>query len=68
MAPFLSLHDVAARRGDGLHPKLLALFRRLAVDASCYRQSPHPKHQSPFDCVNNPTETYLPSPPTKRPS
>jgi hypothetical protein len=30
MPPFLSLHAVAANR----HPELLALFRRLAADAS----------------------------------
>ena len=34
MPPFLSLHAVAANRGDGLHPELLALFRRVAADAS----------------------------------
>ena len=28
------LHAVAANRGDGLHPELLALFRRAAADAS----------------------------------
>ena len=34
MPPFLSLHAVAANRGGGLHPELLALFRRVAADAS----------------------------------
>jgi hypothetical protein len=29
--PFLSLHALAAARGDGLHPELLALFKRLAA-------------------------------------
>ena len=29
--PFLSLHAIAASRGDGLHPELLALFERLAA-------------------------------------
>jgi len=29
--PFLSLHALAAARGDGLHPKLFALFERLAA-------------------------------------
>jgi hypothetical protein len=29
--PFLSLHALAAVRGDGLHPELLALFERLAA-------------------------------------
>jgi hypothetical protein len=28
MLPFLSLHALAAQRGDGLHPELLALFER----------------------------------------
>ena len=29
--PFLSLHALAAARGDGLHPEFLALFERLAA-------------------------------------
>ena len=29
--PFLSLHALAAPRGDGLHPEFLALFERLAA-------------------------------------
>jgi len=32
LPPFLSLHTIAAIRGDGLHPGLLALFKRLAAD------------------------------------
>ena len=28
MLPFLSLHALAAQRGDGLRPELLALFQR----------------------------------------
>ena len=28
MLPFLSLHALAAKRGDGLRPELLALFQR----------------------------------------
>ena len=31
LPPFLSLHRIAAARGDGLHPELLALFNRLAA-------------------------------------
>ena len=31
MLPFLSLHAVAATRGDGLRPELLALFERRAA-------------------------------------
>jgi hypothetical protein len=36
LPPFLSLHGIAATRGDGLHPELLMLFKRLAagVDAN----------------------------------
>jgi len=30
MLPFLSLHALAARRGDGLRPELLALLERHA--------------------------------------
>ncbi|MGH6937621.1 hypothetical protein [Hypericibacter sp.] len=30
MFPLLSLHAIAASRGDGLHPELLALYQRLA--------------------------------------
>jgi hypothetical protein len=30
MLPFLSLHALAAKRGDGLRPELLALFERHA--------------------------------------
>ena len=31
MPPFLSLHAIAARRGDGLRPELRALLERLAA-------------------------------------
>jgi hypothetical protein len=31
LPPFLSLHTIAAPRGDGLHPDLLNLFKRLAA-------------------------------------
>lgn len=31
LPPFLSLHSIAATRGDGLHPELLVLFNRLAA-------------------------------------
>lgn len=33
LPPFLSLHSIAATRGDGLHPELLVLFKRLAAGA-----------------------------------
>jgi hypothetical protein len=35
MLPFLSLHALAATRGDGLRPELLALFERLAETSGC---------------------------------
>jgi hypothetical protein len=31
MPPFLHFHALAARRGDGLRPELLALYERLAA-------------------------------------
>jgi hypothetical protein len=35
MPPFLSLHAIAAKRGDGLRPELLALFQRLEETRGC---------------------------------
>jgi len=35
MPPFLSLHAIAAKRGDGLRPELLALFEHLAEASGC---------------------------------
>jgi hypothetical protein len=35
MPPFLKLHAIAAPRGDGLRPELLALFERLAESSGC---------------------------------
>jgi hypothetical protein len=32
MLPLLSLHAIAAQRGDGLHPILLAGLKRLAAE------------------------------------
>ena len=32
MIPLLSLHAIAAQRGDGLHPMLLAGLQRLATE------------------------------------
>lgn len=34
MLPFLPLHTLAAKRGDGLRPELLALFERHAKSTS----------------------------------
>jgi hypothetical protein len=31
--PFLSLHALAAKRGEGLRPELVGLFKRLAAGA-----------------------------------
>ena len=33
MPPFLSLHTLAAARGDGLRPEFVDLFKRLAAGA-----------------------------------
>jgi hypothetical protein len=33
LPPLLSFHRIAATRGDGLHPELLTLFKRLAAGA-----------------------------------
>jgi len=43
LPPFLSLHTIAAIRGNGLHPELLALFKRLAagVDGTLPRSLNH---------------------------
>jgi hypothetical protein len=35
MMSFLGLHELAAARGDGLHPQLRALFERLARGEPC---------------------------------
>jgi hypothetical protein len=42
--PFLSLHAIAASRGDGLRPELLNLFRRMAngADANLSETVPPP--------------------------
>jgi hypothetical protein len=32
MIPFLSLHVIAAQRGDGLHPLLLAGLKRISAE------------------------------------
>jgi hypothetical protein len=34
MIPFLAMHALAASRGDGLRPELLALFERIEADSS----------------------------------
>jgi hypothetical protein len=36
MLPLLSLHAIAAARGDGLHPILLAGLKRLAAERTEY--------------------------------
>jgi hypothetical protein len=35
MMSFLGFHELAAARGDGLHPQLLVLFERLARGQPC---------------------------------
>src|SRR5579871_1453097 len=42
--PFLSLHTLAAARGDGLHPEFVKLFTRLAAgaDATLYESAQPP--------------------------
>ena len=46
MLPLLSLHTIAAQRGEGLHPVLLADLKRLAAErvqravADCGREQP----------------------------
>lgn len=42
MLPFLSLHALAARRGDGLRPELLALFERYARSGTGLRAGIEP--------------------------
>ena len=52
MLPLLSLHAVAAQRGDGLHPVLLAGLKRLAAEpgepgvAGCGREQPEYTHDA----------------------
>jgi hypothetical protein len=35
MPPFLALHAIASKRGDGLRPELLALFEQLTETSRC---------------------------------
>lgn len=49
MLPFLSLHALAAQRGDGLRPELLALFER------------HARLETGLVAIIEPVETELPS-------
>ncbi|WP_087737469.1 hypothetical protein [Paraburkholderia piptadeniae] len=39
MLPFLALHALAAQRGDGLRPELLALLERHARSEASFRAS-----------------------------
>jgi hypothetical protein len=59
MAPFLSLHAIAAERGDGLHPELLTLFRSLAADASTTANAGLQEITPPSIAPRHLNETYL---------
>ncbi|KAA1001670.1 hypothetical protein FVF58_39105 [Paraburkholderia panacisoli] len=48
MLPFLSLHALAAQRGDGLRPELLALFER------------HARAEAGLSAIIEPVETGSP--------
>jgi hypothetical protein len=39
MTPFLAWHEIAARRGDGLHPELAKLLKRPQAAAEADRPS-----------------------------
>ncbi len=43
--PFLSLHTLAAARGDGLHPEFVKLFTRLAAGADATLSDPLNRRQ-----------------------
>jgi hypothetical protein len=47
--PFLSLHSLAAARGDGLRPEFVDLFKRLATgaDATLSKSCPFRKLHPP---------------------
>jgi hypothetical protein len=49
MLPFLSFHALAAQRGDGLRPELLALFER------------HVRLETGLAAIIEPAETELPN-------
>jgi hypothetical protein len=53
--PFLSLHVLAAKRGEGLRPELVDLFKRLAAGADETAQSPARSAVDPVkdDAVSN---------------
>jgi hypothetical protein len=50
--PFLSLHALAAARGDGLHPEFVKLFTRLAAGAdAALSESAQPRAGFTFEPV-----------------
>jgi hypothetical protein len=52
--PFLSLHMLAASRGDGLRPELVDLFKRLAAGADAtHSESAPPSTEMPFGLAKN---------------
>ena len=66
MPPFLSLHAVAANRGDGLHPELLALFRRVAADASTTADAGMQEITAPSIAPSRLNQTDIQSPSTEQ--
>jgi hypothetical protein len=68
MPPFLPLHAIAAKRGDGLRPKLLALFRNLAADTSSTANADFQKLKARSIVPRHLSETYLQYPPTEQQS
>ncbi|MEM5436586.1 hypothetical protein [Paraburkholderia diazotrophica] len=62
MLPFLALHALAAQRGDGLRPELLALLERHARSEASLRASIEPddasvRSEEPGDCAANASDT-----------
>jgi hypothetical protein len=66
MPPFLSLHAVAANRGDGLHPELLALFRRVAADANTTANAGMQEITAPSIAPSRLNQTDIQSPSTEQ--
>ncbi len=66
MPPFLSLHAVAANRGDGRHPELLALLRRVAADASTTGDAGVQEITAPSIAPSRQNQTDIQSPSTEQ--
>ena len=63
MLPFLSLHALAAQRGDGLRPELLALFERHAGSETGLTAIIEPDETEPLNQVVD----IVPKEPVKTP-